>query len=235
MDQMPLVAVIFDSIPESILLFSFGMAIVGEYINLKKILIASIIAAFTSMLIRAYVPIFGLHTIIGILVLFVLSWKLLNLKPWKAIISSLISLTTLLLLDDIVWTIILKTQNITIKEVLKDNFRRIIYPIPIFIIFGSMTWFFYSRKIFLIGGSRVGYEHDYDKARFLVTLLILFQSLLLSVIIEHLDYLGKYSLLIMLLSMIFFISSILLLKWLYGGDKLNKAKHRDMTQISYYD
>lgn len=69
MDRMPLVAVIFDSIPESILLFSFGMAIVGEYINLKKILIAAIISAFTMMLVRAYVPIFGLHSIIAILVL----------------------------------------------------------------------------------------------------------------------------------------------------------------------
>jgi len=78
MDRIPLVAVILDSIPESIIIFSLGMAIVGEYINFKKILIASIIGAFAMMFVRAYVPIFGLHSIIAIMVLFILSWKILN-------------------------------------------------------------------------------------------------------------------------------------------------------------
>ncbi|KJS17464.1 MAG: hypothetical protein VR69_05030 [Peptococcaceae bacterium BRH_c4b] len=223
MDQMPLSAVIFDSIPESILLFSFGMAVVGEYINFKKILIASIISAFTSMLIRAYVPIFGLHSIIGIFVLFVLFWKLLNLKPWKAIISSLISLMVLLLLDTIILSIILKAENITVEEVLKDTYRRIIYPVPIFIIFGLTTWFLYTRKKFLIRGSRIGKDEPYNKARFLVSLAILFQGVFLFVINEHLNYLGKYTLLIKLVCTIYFIASILFLKRLYGGDRPKKV------------
>lgn len=227
MDQMPLSAVIFYSIPESMILFAFGMAIVGEYINFKKIFIAAGISAFTSMLVRAYVPIFGLHSITGIFVLFVLFWKLLKLKPWKAILSSLISLMTLLLLDTTILPIILKVQNTTIEEVLKDNYRRIIYPAPALIIYGLVTWFLYSRKIFLIRGSSVG--DQYNKARFLVTLLILFQGLFLFVINEHLNYLGQYSFLIKLLSIIFFTSSILFLKWLYGSDELKKIQYRDKT------
>jgi len=37
LDQMPLVAVIIYSIPESVILFAFGMAIVGEYLFLKHL------------------------------------------------------------------------------------------------------------------------------------------------------------------------------------------------------
>lgn len=220
---MPLVAVIFDSIPESILLFSFGMAIAGEYIIFKKIFIAATISAFASMLIRAFVPIFGLHTIIGIAILFVSFWKLLNLKPWKAIISSLISLMVLLLLETTIWPILLITQNITIEEILKDNYRRIIYPIPSLIIYGLMTWFLYRKKIFLIEGSRVGKDVQYNKAPFLVSLAILFQGTLLFIINQHLDYLGKYTLLIKLLCIIYFIAAILFLKRLYGGYEQKKV------------
>ncbi len=235
MDQMPLSAVIFDSIPESILIFSFGMTVVGEYINFKRILIASIIDAFALMLIRAYVPIFGLHTIIGIAVLFLLFWQLLKLKPWKAIIASLFSLMVLLMLDTIILPVLLITENITVKEVLKDNYRRIIYPVPTFIIISLTTWFLYTRKKYLIRGSRVGNDDQYNKVRFLVSLAILFQGVFLFVISQHLDYLGKYSLLVKLVCIIYFIACVFFLERQYHGDELEKVQNRDKTKISYYD
>jgi len=228
MDQMPLLAVIFYSIPESVLLFSFGLTIVGEYINFKRVLVAAVISAFSSMFIRANVP-FGIHSIIGVFILFVLTWKILKINPGKALISSLISLMTLLLLDTTILPIILKAKNTTIEEVLKDNYRRIIYPAPHLIIYGLITWFLYSRKIFLIKGSRVGNGDEYNKTRMLLTILILFQGLFLFVINEHLNYLGQCSFFIRLLSLIFFISSILFLNVLYGGDRLKKAQYRDKT------
>lgn len=229
MDRMPLLAVILYSIPESVILFSFGVAIIGEYINFRRVLVASVISAFTSMLVRAYVPYFGLHSIIGIFVLFVLFWKLLNQIPWKAIISSLMSLMVLMLLDTTISPIILKVQNLTLEESWKDTFKRIIDFYPGLLIFGLMTWFLYSKKIFLIRGSRVGNDHEYNNPRLLVTLIILFQGVFLFVISGRLDYLGKNSILIKLLCIIFFVSSILFLNFLYGGGKLRKARTGDKT------
>jgi len=173
MDQMPLSAVIFYSIPEEIILFSFGVTIVGEYINFKKIFIAAVLLAFTSMLLRACVP-FGLHSIIGILVLFVSFWKLLN---------------------------------------------------------GLITCFLYNKKKYLIKGNRVSNdnEHAHNSTNLLVTLIILFQGIFLAIINQHLDYLAKYSLFIKLLYIIFFISSVLFLKRLYGGDGIKKTQYRDKT------
>lgn len=224
MDRMPLLAVILYSIPESVILFSFGVAIVGEYINFRRVLVAAVISAFTSMLVRTYVPYFGLQSIIGIFVLFVLFWMLLNLKPWKAIISSLISLMVLALLETTILPIILKAQNLTIEELWKDNFKRIIFFYPGLLIYGLMTWFLYYKKIVLTRGNRVGNDDEYNNSRLLITLIILFQGVFLFVINQHLDYIGKYSLLIKLLYIIFFISSILFLKRLYGGDELKKAR-----------
>ena len=154
MDKMPLFAVIFQSIPESVILFSFGMAIVGERINIKKVFIAAVISAFTSMLVREFVPYFGLHTIIGILVLFVLFWKLLSLKIWKALISSLLSLIVLILLETFILQAVLNLKHITLTEVLQDNLKRVIYFYPHLTIFAMGTWFIYYKKWFLIKGSR---------------------------------------------------------------------------------
>ncbi|MHB1043697.1 MAG: hypothetical protein ACYC0Q_12795 [Eubacteriales bacterium] len=154
MDKMPLVAVLFNSIPESIILFSFGIAIVGEHINIKRVFIAAVISAFTSMFVREFVPYFGLHSIIGVLVVFILFWKLLGLKGWKALISSLLSLTVLILLEIFLLQAILNLNHITLSELLQDNFKRVIYTYPHLAIFGLFTWLIYYKKWFLIKGSR---------------------------------------------------------------------------------
>lgn len=154
MDEMPIVAVVFQSIPESIILFSFGIAIVGERIIFEKVFIAAVISAFTSMFVREYIPYFGLHSLIGILVLFILFWKLLGLKGWKALISSLLSLTVLILLEIFILQAILNLKHITLSELLQDNFKRVIYTYPHLAIFGLFTWLIYYKEWFLIKGSR---------------------------------------------------------------------------------
>lgn len=229
MDQMPLSAVIFYSIPEEIILFSFGTAIVGEYINFKRVLIAAIISAFTSMLVRAFVPYFGLHSIIGILVQFLLFWILLKIKPWKAIISSQISLIMLILLETITLPIILKSQNFTLEELWKNDLKRIILYYPNLFIYGIITWFLYNKKMFLIKGSRVSNDDEHNDARSLLTFIILFQGVFLALINQHFDYLGNYLFLTKILYIVFFICSILFLKRLYGGDEQKKTQYRDKT------
>ncbi|MDF9407804.1 hypothetical protein L7E55_05430 [Pelotomaculum isophthalicicum JI] len=156
MDKMPLVAVIFQSIPEEIIMYCFGMAIVGEYININKIVIASTITSFAMMFARWFVPYFGLHSIIGVLLLLLFFWKFLGLKWWKALVSSLLSVIVLLLLETFILQAILNLKHITAVEMLQDNLKRIIYFYPHLTIFGLGTWFIYLKKWSLIKGSRVG-------------------------------------------------------------------------------
>ncbi|KJS17463.1 MAG: hypothetical protein VR69_05025 [Peptococcaceae bacterium BRH_c4b] len=219
MDKMPLVAVIFNSIPESIILFCFGIAIVGERINIKKVLIAAVIDAFVMMLIRWFVPYFGLHSIIAVFVYFVLFRKLIGLKAWKSIISSLLSLTALILLDDFILFAILELENITVTEVMQDNFRRIIYTYPSLAILGLITLVIYFKKWFLIKGSRVSnveYIKEKMKGPLIVTTIVLFQGIILVILNMYFGYINNHSLITKIFSFVYFTLSIIFLKYFWS-------------------
>jgi len=219
MDKMPLVAVVFNSIPESIILFSFGIAVVGEYINFKKVLIAAVISSFTMMLVRWFVPYFGLHSIIAILILFILFWKLLDLEAWKAIISSLLSITILILLDNFMIFTILNLQQMTVTEWWQDNFKRIIFTYPSLTILGTITWIIYHKKWFLIKGSRVSNaEYIKEKMRepLIVTAIVLSQGIILVILNEYLGYMNNYLLVTKILSLVYFTLSIIFLKYFWS-------------------
>lgn len=219
MDKMSLVAVLFNSIPESIILFSFGIAIVGERINIIKVLIAAVISALISMFVREYVPYFGLHSIIGVFVIFILFWKLLNLRAWKAITSSLLSLTILILLDDFILFAILNLKHITVTEWLQDNFKRIIYTYPSLAMLGLITWIIYYKKWFLIKGSRVSdveYIKEKMKEPLIVTTIVLSQGIILVILNEYFGYINDYSLITKILSLVYFTLSIIFLKYFWS-------------------
>ncbi len=219
MDKMPLVAVIFNSIPESIILFSFGIAIVGERINFKKVLIAAIIDAFVMMFVRWFVPYFGLHSIIAVFIYFVLFWKIIGLKAWKSIISSLLGLTFLILLDDFILGSILNYEHMTITELLQDNFKRIIYTYPSLTILVLITWIIYYKKWSLIKGSKVSnveYIKGKMKVPLIVTTYVLSQGIMLVILNMYFGYLNIDSLITKLLSLIYFSLSIIFLKYFWS-------------------
>lgn len=233
MDKMPLVAVLFQSIPESVILFSFGMAIVGERINIKTVFIAAVISAFTSMFVRDYVPYFGLHTIIGVLVLFALFWQLLGLRIWKALVSSLLSLTFLILLDGLILQAILDLKHITLPEWWQDDFNRVIYNYPHLAIFGLITWIIYYKKWFLIKGSRVS-NVEYDKKKMkeplIVTTIVLSQGIILVILNLYFGYIDNYSLIPKMFSLVYFILSIIFLKyfWLLKDEMDESIRNAEM-------
>ncbi|MCG9968560.1 hypothetical protein L9W92_10895 [Pelotomaculum terephthalicicum JT] len=219
MDKMPLIAVLFQSVPEEIIVYSFGMAVVGEYINIKKITIAALITAFAMMFVRWFIPYFGLHSIVGMLILFILFWRYLGLEAWKAIISSLLSLTALILLDDFILQAILNLKHITLTEGFQNNFIRITYTYPHLVVFGLITWIIYYKKWFLIKGSRVSnieYTKEKMKEPLILTTIVLSQGIILVILNMYFGYINKYSLITKLLSLIYFSLSIIFLKYFWS-------------------
>lgn len=238
MDKMPLVAVIFNSIPESIVLFCFGIAIVGERIIIKKVLISSVITAFTMMLIRWYVPYFGLHSIIGILVLFIPFWKVFSLRAWKALVASLLSLTVLLLLDDLILQAILDIKHITLKEVMQDDLNRIIYTYPHLVMFGLITLFIYYKKWFLIKGSRVSnveYLKEKLKEPLIMTTFVLSQGVILVILNMYFGYINNYSLITKIINLIYFFLSIVILKhfWSLKDEMDELIRNAEMNKSEF--
>ena len=240
MDNMPLVAVIFNSIPESIILFCFGLAIVGERINLKKVFIAAVIDAFVMMFARMFIPYFGLQSIVGIFILFVLFWKLLDIKAWKAIISSLVSLTLLILLDSIIISTILYLNHTTFQESLQDNFKRIIYAYPTLVILSLITSIMYYKRWFLIKGSRVSnfeYLNRKMTVPLVVTAIVLFQGIILLSINEYFIYTNNHSFIIKIFTLVYFTICIIFVKffWLQKDeiDELIRNAGMDNNEINF--
>lgn len=231
MDQMPLVAVIFYSIPESMILFAFGMTIVGEYIKYKRVLIAGTISAFAAMLIRSNFPVSFCY-ITAIMVSFLLFWKLFFLKPWKAIIASLTSLILLAMIETITVPIILEAQNLTVRQLWEHNFKRIIVFYPDLLIFGLVTYFLYKKKISLIRGSRVACEDNYNTTLLIITYTILTQGMFLLLLSEYLIFSNKTSIIIKSVCIIFFISSILTLNLLYNRHPRKAFKQYNKRSVN---
>ncbi len=155
MDHMQLLAVIFQGIPESLVVFAFGVAVVGEYLNWKRILICAIIVPFLMMVVRAIVPIFGPHIVISLIVTFIFFWKIIKLDLKKAIFSSLLSMCILLLLEIFILPIFYNIWNTTLFETYNNTFQRILFPYPVLIIYAIFTFIIYKFKFALFKGDRV--------------------------------------------------------------------------------
>jgi hypothetical protein len=87
MFAIPWYVVLFVSIPESFLIIILGLALFNLEIPYKKAGLISVISAICSYFVRQLPVIFGLHTLIGVLVLTGLLIWLGKVKPWEALIS----------------------------------------------------------------------------------------------------------------------------------------------------
>lgn len=121
MDTIPLLVLIFYSIPESILIFTFGFVIFGVKIDANKIFIAAIISAFTSYLVRMLPLPFGFHTIIGVLVLTSLFRYLCKFGFGYSLLATLFSLSTLMGLETIFANLLQNYLHMSIKDLLQKS------------------------------------------------------------------------------------------------------------------
>jgi hypothetical protein len=156
MDKMP-IAVILQGIPETILLFMFGVAIIGEYINFKKILIISIIYPFVIMFIRSLIPnsLFGLHIVFALIIINLIFWKVLNFNFKKSFISAITSLSFLILLEILVNPILYNIFNTSLARLLQnENLQRLFFSLPVTILYALITFILYKFKWSLIRGKR---------------------------------------------------------------------------------
>jgi hypothetical protein len=154
MDKMPILAVIFQGIPESIVLFSFGIAIIGEYINFKKVLLISIVYTFLMMFVRSVVPIFGIHTVIALFIIALIYWKVIGIEIKKSILITILSVSTLILIETLMIPVIFNLFNTNYSQVLNNEIQRILYPLPVIMSFGLITFIIYKFNWSLIKGNR---------------------------------------------------------------------------------
>ncbi|AGL01894.1 hypothetical protein [Desulfoscipio gibsoniae] len=118
MDKVPLITLLFYSLPESFLIFSFGLVIYKKVIKPAPIVLATVCSVLSSYIARLLPLPYGVHTIIGFLVVFILFYTVLGLSIKQSLLSALLSLGTLVALENTILNFIQYYLHFSVKDVI---------------------------------------------------------------------------------------------------------------------
>lgn len=150
MDKMPILAILLQSIPECFIWCWLALKLLKIQPNLGRLLLVAVIFGFCSYFIREFVPVFGLHVLIQILVIIVLLVMLIRLSLYQATAATLLGKLISIMLEIIFIPILLHLTGLTFNEVLADNLLRIIFPVPHLIFALILIWIIKRQKFYLI-------------------------------------------------------------------------------------
>lgn len=161
MDKMPLAAVIFQSIPEEIVLFAFGLTVIGEQIKINKLFIASIILAFITYFVRMLPLPFGVHTIISVFAIILIFKFFFSIRLLPGIIATFSSVGALLTAENLVALPLLSALGIhSLPDIWSKTILRIIVAWPHLILLGAVTYLLHIKKITILKTSTGGLPHE---------------------------------------------------------------------------
>ncbi|WP_406678236.1 hypothetical protein [Moorella sp. ACPs] len=155
MDVMPWTALIFQSIPEEIILVTLGLALVDEYPRMKGIVVVGVIVAVFSFFFR-HLPLgFGVHTLAGILVLGLTMLLVLRVDFFKGLMAAFLGMLALGIVEGISIPFIFYITGIPFEIAVRDPWLRVLFPLPDEILLGVAAYFCRRRRFSLLPGNRL--------------------------------------------------------------------------------
>ncbi|WP_243454305.1 sensor histidine kinase [Desulfosporosinus fructosivorans] len=146
MDSMPLIPFLGSSVPESLILYYMVLVLVGQNESLRFIISLSLITSLFSYIIRAIPMIFGIHSILQVILMVILLNSFLKL-PWLIafavmILSSVIlGLTEGIFVPFLAWVFSLELQ-----QILTDPLLRMLFTLPHVIFLAVLTHMIRKRQ-----------------------------------------------------------------------------------------
>ncbi|MBZ4652878.1 MAG: hypothetical protein JG781_216 [Peptococcaceae bacterium] len=148
MDQMPFLAIILQSIPESIILLCLGLASMGKTLNFKMILPVAVLSSVLSWFVRMLPLPYGVHTFIGVFVVAGLFVAFLKLSLLKSLVASLFAFSCLVGAEAVLLPFLTKAIGIaSFKYSWSNSLLRIALPLPILFLLGTIVYFMVRFKI----------------------------------------------------------------------------------------
>lgn len=132
MDRMPFYLVVFQSIPETAILISLGLTLLGFKPKLKIVLVIASIVSLASFWIRALPLPPGINVFIQLPILVVLTACCCGLSLLDAALASLLGLVVLALTETVFNSLISAVSGIPIQKALEDPLLRLLFPLPEF-------------------------------------------------------------------------------------------------------
>lgn len=154
MDFMPWQAIIFQSIPESVILISLGLGLLGLYPPFKKVVLVAIIYSLSSVVIRGLPLPFGAHTLILLPLLAVLLKLFFKMDWWKMATATLLGTIIFGLVESISIPLMLTLTGYDLATVMRDPWLRVVFPLPDEIILGTLAWIIWRKGLSLFRSGR---------------------------------------------------------------------------------
>ncbi|MDK2887142.1 MAG: hypothetical protein PWP72_19 [Thermoanaerobacter sp.] len=148
MDKMPLIALIFQSIPESILILALGLTLMGVELKWKRIFPAALISSLASYFVRELPIPYGIHTLIGICVLTLLVIIFFRTSFSVAISAAMIGIAILASVEMLILPVIFSLiGERTINKIWSSPALRVLLAIPELVVLGVLTFWCIKKKI----------------------------------------------------------------------------------------
>lgn len=132
MDRMPFYLVVFQSVPETAILISLGLTLLGFKPKLKSVLVIASLESLASFLIRCLPLPPGINVFLQLPVLIVLTACCCDLNLPDAALASLLGLVVLALTETAFNFLISAVSGIAVRQALEDPLLRLLFPLPEF-------------------------------------------------------------------------------------------------------
>jgi len=140
MDKMPWWLIFLQSMPETALMVSLGLVLIGIKPRIKPVILIALLSSLWNYFIRLLPFSPGINIFIQLPVLIILIAYLIRLPVKIAIIVSFLGLICLALTEALMDSIITALTGITIQQALGDNWLRFIFPLPEFLLLFAIIW-----------------------------------------------------------------------------------------------
>ena len=145
--RIPVLALIFQGVPEQVAITALACVLVKAKLHWKKIVPLSVILVGINYFLRLLPIAFGIHTLalIVLLIIFMILWLKIDLL--RAIIGSLVSYLTLIIVETACLAVIVPMFKIT-PEVLGTNWVvRTLVGIPQLILLSLITFLIHKLRV----------------------------------------------------------------------------------------
>lgn len=133
MDIMPFYLVFLQSLPETAILVSLGLVLIGVKPRLLQVLIVALVTALASYFIRALPLPPGINIFLQLPIMVLLVTYLLSIPLTFALLASFLGLIFVTLAEMVFNTIITTITGITLQDAVANSIWRVLFPIPEFI------------------------------------------------------------------------------------------------------
>jgi len=149
MYAIPWYVVLFESIPEAFLMIILGFALFNLQISFKNAFVISLVNAVIIYYVRQLSVTFGLHTLIAIVVIVILSKMLTKIKTHAVFISIISGFVVLAVLQSMMLPVLFQLVNINIQYLTVKPWLNIVFFIPIGVIMTLLYYFVRKHNLYV--------------------------------------------------------------------------------------